>query len=124
VRLIQLGSEDDVKAPKGAANERFRKFVQTLNLFRGAATTIDGLVEAAKQTVLHVFADLVGLGGREARQGRFYTGDALNGGSLTSLTASKRLGTSYWSTWLEQALRILATTWSPTRWRVRRSCLL
>jgi len=24
VRLIQLGSEDDVKAPKGAANERFR----------------------------------------------------------------------------------------------------
>jgi hypothetical protein len=82
VRLIQLGSEDDVKAPKGAANERFRKFVQTLNLFRGAATTIDGLVEAAKQTVLHAFADLVGLGGREARKGRFYTGDALEWSKL------------------------------------------
>jgi hypothetical protein len=72
VRLIQLGSEDDVKAPKGAANERFRKFVQTLNLFRGAATTVDGLVDAVKQTVLHAFADLVGFGGREARKGRFY----------------------------------------------------
>ena len=82
VRLIQLGSEDDVKAPKGAANERFRKFVQTLNLFRGAATTIDGLVEVAKQTVLHAFADLVGFGGREARKGRFYTGDALEWSKL------------------------------------------
>jgi len=65
VRLIQLGSEEDVKAPKGSANERFRKFVQALNLFHAASTTVDGLLDIAKQAVLHAFADLVGLGGRE-----------------------------------------------------------
>jgi hypothetical protein len=36
----------------------------------------------AKQTVVHAFADLVGLGGREARKGRFYTGDALEWSKL------------------------------------------
>jgi len=82
VRLIQLGPEEDVKAPKGPANERFRKFVNTLNLFRGASTTVDGLLDMAKQTVVHAFADLVGLGGREARKGRFYTGDALEWSKL------------------------------------------
>jgi hypothetical protein len=82
VRLIQLGSEEDVKAPKGSANERFRKFVLALNLFRAAATTVDGLLDIAKQAVLHAFADLVGLGGREARKGRFYTGDALEWSKL------------------------------------------
>ena len=56
--------------------------MNTLNLFRAASTTVDGLLDMAKQTVVHAFADLVGLGGREARKGRFYTGDALEWSKL------------------------------------------
>ena len=82
VRLIQLGSGDEVKAPKGSTNDRFRTFVETQGLFRREAGTVDDLLAVAKQAVLHGFADLVGLGGREARKGRFYTGDALEWSKL------------------------------------------
>jgi hypothetical protein len=82
VRLIQLGSEEDVKSPKGPSNDRFRTFIQAQGLFRGSAKTATELLAVAKQTVLHAFADLVGGGLREARKGRFYTGDALEWSKL------------------------------------------
>jgi hypothetical protein len=77
VRLIRLGSDADVKVPSGAVHDRFRDFVQRQDLFRGSAATVDELMELGEQTVLHAFADLVGWGVREARKGRYYTGDAL-----------------------------------------------
>lgn len=77
VRLIRLGSEDDVKAPRGAIHNEFRAFVQRHDLFRDAATTVDELMKVGEQTVLHAFADFVGWGVREARKGKYYLGDAL-----------------------------------------------
>ena len=82
VRLIRLGSEDDVKAVKGRSNEQYRAFVERHNLFYGTAKTIDQLIQTAEQSVLHAFADLVGLGVREARKGKYYLGDALEWSKL------------------------------------------
>jgi hypothetical protein len=77
VRLIRLGSDEDVKAPKGAVHDEFRAFVQRQDLFRGVANTVKELIDLGEQAVLHSFADLVGWGVREARKGKYYLGDAL-----------------------------------------------
>jgi hypothetical protein len=82
VRLIRIGSDVDVRAPSGKANDQFREFVDRQALFRGSATSIDELMELSEQTILHALADLVGLGVREARRGNFYSGDALEWSKL------------------------------------------
>ena len=74
---IQLGSVQDVKAHDGPVNQRFQSYVETANLFRGSARNESELIAIAEETLLHATADLVGFGGREARRGKFYLGDAL-----------------------------------------------
>jgi hypothetical protein len=74
---VQLGSSKDIKAHDGPANQRFQSYVETANLFRGSALTEKALIDVVEETLLHATADLVGLGGREARRGKFYLGDAL-----------------------------------------------
>jgi hypothetical protein len=82
VRLIRLGSDADVKAVKGTNHEQFQGFVERHDLFRGAANTIEELMDIGERTVLHAIADLVGFGVREARKGRYYFGDALEWSKL------------------------------------------
>lgn len=74
---IRLGNGMDINAHDGPVNERFQKYVETANLFRGSALNEKALLAVVKETLLHATADLVGLGGREARRGKSYLGDAL-----------------------------------------------
>ncbi len=82
VRVIKLGSDQDILAPAGPVHDRFRAFMNKRDLFRGSASTVDELFEVAEQAVIHGFADLVGWGTREGRRGNFYTGDALEWSKL------------------------------------------
>ena len=83
VRLIALGDVVVDATDAGLRNKRFQDFVATQNRFRGAAVkTVDELVAQVKETVLEATADMVGWGVREARRGRYYTGEALSWSKL------------------------------------------
>jgi hypothetical protein len=83
VRLLALGDVVIANSADGRRNRRFQDYVAVQNRFRGGTvTTVDELVERAKQTILEATADMVGWGVREARRGRFYTGEALSWSKL------------------------------------------
>jgi hypothetical protein len=79
---IQLGSTADIKGHSETADARFQAYVETANLFRGSAKTETELLAVAEETLLHAIAGLVELGGREARRGRYYFGEALEWSKL------------------------------------------
>jgi hypothetical protein len=79
---IQLGSSADVRTYRGEVNGRFQTYVETANLFRGSAKTENELFQVAEETLLHAIANLVELGGRETRRGRYYLGEALEWSKL------------------------------------------
>lgn len=91
VRVISLGPKADIEKPDGPSDEGFRAFVDRHNLFHEAADSLEELQHVVEQTVLHAFADLVGLGGREARKGRYYSGDALVWSKLDYEARRKRI---------------------------------
>lgn len=80
VRIVSLGNlADDGKDPdQSRRNKRFQAYLETQNFFRGGTVrTADEAVERAREAVFDALQELVRLGGREARKGRFHTGDAL-----------------------------------------------
>ena len=71
-----------------ARNERFRKYVDTQNLFRGQVCgSGEDVIARVKQALRESTADMVRLGGREARKERFDRGTALD---WTRLNFSQR----------------------------------
>jgi hypothetical protein len=82
VRLIQLGENADIQLPKGKANDAFREYVDKQGLFRAKAISTTELETVIDQTLLHAVTELIRLGLRESRKGKFHFGDALEWSKL------------------------------------------
>lgn len=85
VRLISLGDQpDDPDDPAQAhRNQRFREYLATQNLFRGGTVrTADEAVARVREAAFDAVQTLARLGLREARKGRYHTGEALAWSSL------------------------------------------
>ena len=79
VFAIELPVSDIPKAPEDAARYvRFRDYFAKQNLFVSKAKNGDEVLKAVPAILQEALAELVTLGGREARKGRFDTGDALD----------------------------------------------
>jgi hypothetical protein len=92
VRLISLGNIEPGPGDQGVRNRRFQAYVAAQNLFRGAeVATKDELKEQVRMAVLQAVTSLVGLGKREARRGRYYTGEALAWSKLDFPNRQKRI---------------------------------
>ena len=78
VRIIRMPLNDITKDPAKRRHERFRQYVDTQARFW--ATAKDGLeaIRLAREALREAVADMVQLGGREARKGKFWSGDALD----------------------------------------------
>jgi hypothetical protein len=79
VRLIELTERPLGTGDALGRDERFRAYVAVQSRFRGAkAADGDEAIARCKAALRDAVADMVRLGGREARRGRFHTGDALD----------------------------------------------
>lgn len=78
VRLISLGNVAVDDSDQGQRNGRFQSYVEQQSLFRGGSvSSVEELKARVKEAVLNAATRLVELGVREARRGRFHTGEAL-----------------------------------------------
>jgi len=59
-------------------NKRFQDYCNGLNLFRGSVSTGEEVIEQCKKILRQAVADMVALGQREARKGKFHSGEALD----------------------------------------------
>jgi len=81
VRLIKL--KESPELDKNPRNVLFQKYVTTMGLFRGAeVNTVKDLEQTIKRTLLTAIIDMVKLGTREAKKGKFYLGEALEWSKL------------------------------------------
>ncbi len=79
VFAIELPVCDIPRAPENASRyTRFREYFAKQNLFVSKAKNGDEVLETVPAVLHEALAELVTLGGREARKGRFDTGDALD----------------------------------------------
>lgn len=91
VRIIPIrGSEprDDEDTPR---NERFEKYVGQLNAFSPPVHTEEDLMKAVENAVVDAVSSLAELGVREARKGRFHSGDALEWSKLSFADRESRM---------------------------------
>lgn len=92
VRLVSLGEVPLDSSEQGLRNGRFQDYLRTQNLFRGGTVKS---VEEAKQRVSEAVFDavtsLARLGVREARKGKFHTGEALAWSSLSFSDRQRRI---------------------------------
>lgn len=80
LRVLQLDPLAPLrKGPDEVRDKLFREYMAPQQLFTGAPCA-DGeaVIELCKSTVREAVADMVRLGVREARKGKFYSGDALD----------------------------------------------
>src|SRR5271165_2653974 len=93
VRMIQL----DPLAPRrkgedGRRDDLFREYVQKQYLFTGSpCTTGEEVIAQCCKTLREAVADMVKLGVREARKGKFYSGDALDWSRLDFRTRQSEM---------------------------------
>jgi len=79
VRFIELPLCDLGKKAEKSRNERFRHYARSQSLFRGAlAKNGEEAVKLALKTLHAAVVDMVGLGKREARKGKYHLGEALD----------------------------------------------
>ena len=91
VRIIPIrGSEplDDEDTPR---NERFEKYVGQINAFSPPVRTEEELMKAVEAAVVDAVTSLAELGVREARKGRFHSGDALEWSKLSFADRESRM---------------------------------
>lgn len=81
--------------PKGAEEadkvKRFREYFEKQNLFAGMAKNGDEVLKLLPDVLHEAVVELVNLGGREARKGRFDTGDALDWSRLDFASRKKAI---------------------------------
>ncbi len=78
VRLIELPLQPIGNGAAEARNNRFRAYVDGQSLFRGAvARTGEETLSRCKQALREAIVGMARLGVREARRGKYHTGDAL-----------------------------------------------
>lgn len=99
VRLIELPASDSGKKAEKSRNERFRYYAQSQSLFRGAlAYNGEEAIQLALEALHAAVVDMVGLGKREARKGKYHLGEALDWSRLDFLhrkTAMERIIRDY-----------------------------
>ena len=78
VRLITLPLADIREGNDGACDERFRESIEKQTRFRRAARDGNEAISLCKEALRDAVVDMVHLGGREARRGKFHSGDALD----------------------------------------------
>lgn len=89
VRIIPLTGTEPLDDEDAAANARFKTVLATLNAFGAPVETEADLIAAVLNAVADAATRLVHLGVREARKGRYYSGDAL---TWSRLNYSEREG--------------------------------
>jgi hypothetical protein len=79
IRLINLGNIAEAKTnEEKQRNERFDKYVNTQNLFRGGEVhSIDDLKQRVKEAIYDALINLTQSGVREASKGKFHSGESL-----------------------------------------------
>ncbi|NJP17591.1 MAG: DUF4062 domain-containing protein [Hydrococcus sp. CRU_1_1] len=81
VRLIEITSTKT--SNKHERDERFKKYIDKQNLFRGqTANNGEQIIERCKEALQDAIPKMVRLGVREARKGKFCTGEALDWSKL------------------------------------------
>jgi hypothetical protein len=84
VRLIELPKQSRTIEPDSSRDQRFREYIATRNLFRGkVANNGEEAIDRAKEAIADAAQSLVRLGIREARKGKFDTGEALQWSRLS-----------------------------------------
>lgn len=84
VRLIELPLQPLGSGPAKARSERFRNYVGAQSLFRGAACqTGEEVIERCKEALREATPEMVKLGVREARKGKYDRGAALDWSRLS-----------------------------------------
>lgn len=112
VRMISLGiaADDPSDAGQTARNVRFQAYVGNHNLFRGGTVkTPDQAVARVKEAIVDALQSLTGLGVREARKGRFHTGEALNWSGLSFAERQSRMVATLAETFAERPGAIRAS---------------
>jgi hypothetical protein len=74
---LGLVSPDDI-VKQNASNRRFGDFIKTANLFVGQAEDRASLVEQVSLAVAKSVSELVALGKRESRKGKYHLGESLD----------------------------------------------
>ena len=86
VRLVSLGTVLDKDQDKAQAvrNARFQRYLEDQNFFRGGSVrTVDDAIGRVREAVFDGVQSLVQLGGRDARKGKYHTGEALKWSGLS-----------------------------------------
>jgi hypothetical protein len=104
VRLIELPIQPLGTGTTKSRNQRFRDFVSARNLFRGAACqTGEEVIGRCKAALRQATAEMVQLGGREARKGKYDKGSALDWSRLTFEDRRKAMEEALRDSLLERA---------------------
>lgn len=91
IRIIPIRGSQPVGDELRKTNERFNAYISQINPFAPSVATETELMEAVDRAVVDAVASLVELGVREARKGRYYTGDALEWSKLPFETRAYRM---------------------------------
>lgn len=91
VHLIQIGTDDDLKACDLEPDKRFRGEVAKSGDFVARALSPEALFDEASQTLLHAVTQLVSLGGQDSRGSRFHLGEALEWSKLDYRARADRI---------------------------------
>lgn len=91
VRMIPLTGTEPLGDEDADANARFKKATKALNAFGAPVATEEDLLAAVLNAVSDAATKLVHLGVREARKGRYYSGDALTWSRLNYAEREERM---------------------------------
>lgn len=103
VRLIAVPLCDVRIGTDGARDSRFRDYVERQTRFRSQAEDGDETIFRCKEALFDSLIDLVHRGGREARRGKFHTGDALDWSRLDFEHRRREMRNSLYDALLERS---------------------
>ena len=83
VRIIPIRGSEPTGDEDAARNNRFQEYVERINAFAPPVRSEADLHTAVDRAVIDALTSLTHLGVREARKGRFHSGDALEWTKLT-----------------------------------------
>ena len=82
VRIVPLQGTEPLGDENAARNRRFTEYVGRLSAFSPPVKSEEELYDAVERALLDAVTSLVALGVREARKGRYHSGDPLEWGKL------------------------------------------
>jgi hypothetical protein len=91
VRIIPIRGSEALDDEDSARNQRFEQYVGQINAFSPPVYTESDLMKAVENAVVDAVSSLTELGVREARKGRFHSGDALEWSKLNFAEREERM---------------------------------